>query len=61
MTSLKYKLPFLQVGKVSSDSNEMSGKDVLYLYPDFRMAIWARYEDGTFINGRTCDVIGIKR
>ncbi len=42
-------------------NGEISGKNVVCLYPDFKMAFLSRYDDGVFIQGRACKVKSFHR
>ena len=51
-----------QVGPVGDEPHgEVGGKNVLCVYPDFKMCFNSRYEDGVFIHGRICYVKSVKR
>jgi len=45
------------VGKVD-DEGKLTGEDIAYIYPDFKMAIKGKFVDGILIEGHQCDLIG---
>jgi len=44
-------------GKVD-DEGKLTGDDIAYIYPDFKMAIRGKFIDGVLVEGHQCDVIG---
>ena len=45
------------VGRVD-DEGELTGDDIAYIYPDFKMAIKGKFIEGELIEGYQCDLIG---
>eukprot|EP00092_Neocalanus_flemingeri_P016786 GFUD01018155.1.p1 GENE.GFUD01018155.1~~GFUD01018155.1.p1 ORF type:complete len:540 (-),score=94.96 GFUD01018155.1:837-2456(-) len=45
------------VGKVD-DEGKLTGEDIAYIYPDFKLAIKGKFVDGVLIEGHQCDLIG---
>ena len=45
------------VGKVD-DSGELTGDDIAYIFPDFKMAIKGKFIEGELIEGFQCNLIG---
>ena len=39
------------LGKIDPETEEFCGKNVIYIYPDCKMAICGRFSNGTFISG----------
>ena len=48
---LYVKVSNSSLGTVDPDTEEYSGKNVTYIYPDCQMAIIGRFTNGTFISG----------
>ena len=40
------------------DEGELTGDDIAYIYPDFKMAIRGKFIEGELIEGYECDLIG---
>jgi len=52
-----YDFSGFTVGKVD-DEGKLTGDDIAYIYPDFKMAIRGKFVDGILVEGHQCDVIG---
>jgi len=52
-----YDFSGFTVGKVD-DEGKLTGDDIAYIYPDFKMAIKGKFVDGTLVEGHQCDVVG---
>ena len=45
------------VGQVDEEG-ELTGDEIAYIYPDFRMAIRGKFIEGELIEGFQCDLVG---